>query len=307
MSFVQRAITIVITAGPASVDNPNPITFGPNKQNTLTLAGHRVSANIAWAGGPSQVAAQISIYGMSESDMNTVASLGQLLYGNNLNQVSILAGDAEAGMSLVFQGTLQTAFVNTSASPRVSFDMTATTGHGLAMNPIPPASFGGAASVATIMANFAEVGGLAFENNGVATILSNPYFPGTLFTQIKSCARAANINFAIDPVKGGFNGGTLAIWPKYGFRGGAATPINPQTGMIGYPRYTAPGIDVDMLFNPTLLFAGQLNVTSSLQPACGIWNIYSMSHNIESITPGGDWMTTVQCFSPQNFARLGAG
>jgi hypothetical protein len=61
-----------------------------------------------------------------------------------------------------------------------------------------------------------------------------------------------------------------------------------------------------MLFNPTLLFAGQLNVTSSLLPACGIWNIYSMSHNIESITPGGDWMTTASCFSPQNLAGLGA-
>ena len=37
--YIERAITVIITAGPKSDNNPNPITFGPNNQNTLTLAG----------------------------------------------------------------------------------------------------------------------------------------------------------------------------------------------------------------------------------------------------------------------------
>jgi hypothetical protein len=297
--LAQRAITVVITAGPKSESNPNPITFGPNKQNTLTLAGYRVSAVIDYPGGASSVSAQISVYGMNLSDMNTLASLGQPQYRNNLNQVSILAGDAENGMSLVFQGTLQAAIPNFSAAPRVGFDMTAFGFYDIMMTPVPPASFGGAANVATIMASFAANAGLGFENSGVSVVLSNPYFPGTLGQQIKACARAANINFILDPTKGPT--GTLAIWPKNGVRSGTVGSIGPQTGMIGYPRYAIYGIDVDMLFNPNLVFGGQLKVASSLGPANGTWAIYQITHQIESLTPGGDWLTTVSCWSPQNF------
>src|SRR5271155_5196398 len=141
MTFlIQRAITVIITAGPNS-----GVTFGPNKDNILTLAGYRVSASIDYPGGASSVSAQVSIYGMNLSDMNTLASLGNFAYQNNNNQISILAGDATNGMSLVFQGILQTAVINTSAAPKISFDMTAFTNYGLAMQPIPPASYGGAA------------------------------------------------------------------------------------------------------------------------------------------------------------------
>lgn len=298
MTFlVQRAVTVVITAGPNS-----GVTFGPNKQNTLTLAGYRVSAAIDYPGGASSVSAQISIYGMNLSDMNALASLGQYLYQNNLNQISILAGDATNGMSLVFQGILQTAVINTAAAPKISFDMTALTNYGLAMTPIPPASFSGAASVATIMETLAASNALGFENNGVTAVLSNPYFPGTFTQQVMACKRAANINAVIDPTKSSSgNVGTLAIWPKNGIRTTTTASVSPQTGMIGYPRYTAYGIDVDMLFNPNLIFGGQLQVASSLAPACGTWAIYQISHQIESLTPGGDWMTTASCWSQQNW------
>lgn len=293
MSIIERAITIVITAGANS-----GVTFGPQKQNTLTLAGYRVSASIDYPGGASTVSAEVSVYGMNNSDMNALASLGQLNYANNLNTITILAGDADSGMSIAFQGILQSAVVNTAGSPKISFDMTAYGFYDIALTPVPPSSFGGAASVATIMAQLAELGGFGFENNGITAVLSNPYFPGDVISQIKACARHANINYFIDPTKG--VNGTLAIWPKNGYRGGAAVPVAPPPDgtMIGYPRYTQYGVDVDMLFNPNLLFGGLIKLTSSLQPACGTWAIYTLSHFIESITPNGDWMTTISCWSP---------
>lgn len=300
MSYVQRAVTVVITAGPITANTPAgyvPATFGPNRSNTLTLAGYRASCEIDYAGGTALASMQASIYGMNLSDMNALASVGNLVYTNNNNQISILAGDSNSGMSLVFQGTMQDAVINASASPNVSFEITAFGGYDLMMNPVPPSSFSGAANVAQIMTDLASQGRMGFENNGVASVLSNPYFPGTLMQQIRSCARAANISYFIDPKKG--PNGTLAIWPKNGFRGGPATPVSAQTGMIGYPRYTAQGIDVDMLFNPTLLFGSQINVTSMLAPACGLWNVYSLNHSIESITRNGDWITSVSCFSPK--------
>lgn len=298
MSFVQRAITVVITAGPNT-----GITFGPSRENTLVLKGYRVSATIDYAGGVSMAWAQISVFGMNMSDMNALSSIAQPYYFGNKNVVSILAGDAESGMSLVFHGNLQQAVVNMAQAPAISFDMTAYSWYDLAMTPVPPASFSGAADVATIMSSIAAANGMLFENNGVSAVLSNPYFPGTALQQIKDCAQAAGINYVIDPVKAGQTGGpggngTLAIWPRFGNRAGKPPLISPQTGMIGYPRYTAYGIDVDMLFNPNLLFGGELQVQSSLTPACGTWTIYSISHSIECITKDGDWLTTASCWKP---------
>jgi hypothetical protein len=178
-------------------------------------------------------------------------------------------------------------------------------GYGIMMTPVPPSSFSGAASVATIMASFAEQAGMGFENNGVTAVLSNPYFPGTLGSQIKACARHANINFMIDPTKGA--NGTLAIWPKNGYRGGAAVPVSAKTGMVGYPRYTQYGIDVDMLFNPNLVFGGLVDVTSELQAACGTKAIYTMVHEIECLTPNGEWLTSVSCFDPALFGLATGG
>ena len=238
---------------------------------------------------------------MNESDMNTVASIANISYAMNLNSISILAGDAQNGMSLIFQGILQTAVIDFSASPQVGFNMTAYAGYGAAMTPIPPASFSGAANVVNIMQSLATTGGLAFENNGVTGVLSNPYFPGTLLDQIKACARHANINFVIDPTKG--TNGTLAIWPKFGFRNNSPVPtISPRTGMVGYPIYSAAGIDIQAIFNPTFTFGGRVNVQSSLAPASREWTIYSLYHSIESLTPDGDWFTSAQCWSNAQFA-----
>jgi hypothetical protein len=244
---------------------------------------------------------------MALSDMNALASIGPTqIYASNNNMVSILAGDANSGMSLIFQGVLQTAVIDFNQAPQVAFIMSAVTGYGLAMNPIPPSSFAGAANVAEIMSGFALQGNMAFENNGVNVVLSNPYFPGTLLDQIKACARHANINYTIDPTTGqiGAHIGTLAIWPKNGYRKGTPASVGPTTGMVGYPSYSVYGVDVTMQFNPTLLYAGQLNVQSSLAPANKTWVIYGLNHSIESITPNGDWFTQVSCFSPQLYGAI---
>lgn len=298
-SFVERAITVVITAG---TGNLKPVGFGPNHTNTMTLAGYRVSAEIVWPGGTALPECQCTVYGMNLSDMNAISSIGQMTkaYAMNKNTLSILAGDAVNGMSLVFQGILQDAIIDFDGAPQVGFVMTAYGGYDIAMIPVPPSSFRGSASVVNIMQSLATQGALGFENNGVTGVLSNPYFPGTIGDQIKACARDAGINFLIDTTKG--TNGVLAIWPKFGYRAGTPPTISPQTGMKGYPNYTANGVDLEMLFNPTLRFGGRITVQSSLQPACGTWNIYSLYHSIESITPGGDWFTTAQCWSNANFA-----
>jgi hypothetical protein len=64
--------------------------------------------------------------------------------------------------------------------------------------------------------------------------------------------------------------GILAIWPKFGSRGGAIPLIAPPPlgGMVAYPTYSALGIDVQTLYTPSIGFGRQVQVQSSLQAAC---------------------------------------
>jgi hypothetical protein len=306
MSFTEKAITIVITGNTDPANNqlgssaPAPARFGPNKLNTLTLAGYRVSVTISIAGPSSGPQANIAIYGMNLSDMNALAALGNLTYAYNNNTVSVIAGDNEVGTSLVFEGNMTDAAMDFNAVPEVCFNITAYTTLGLSMIAVPVSSFGGAAQVSTIMSQFAMAGNYIFENNGVTSVLSNPYFAGTLQQQIQECARAANINWIIDATTSntaliGANQGTLAIWPKYGIRNKTPITISPTTGMVGYPTFSNYSMNVTMEFNPTILFGAPINVQSSLSAANKTWHVYGIQHSIESQTNNGDWFTTVTC------------
>jgi hypothetical protein len=120
-------------------------------------------------------------------------------------------------------------------------------------------------------------------------MLSNPYFHGTAWEQAKACAKAANISFSVEM-------GKLVIWPRNSFRKEAGpVKVSPETGMIGYPAFGGNGIVVATLFNPDVRLGGQIDVTSDLTPACGIWNIYGIVHSLESETPEGQWFTQLSC------------
>jgi len=156
------------------------------------------------------------------------------------------------------------------------------------INPVAPSSYTGATSAATIMQTLAGQMGLAFENNGVDTQLSNPYLPNTLVEQSKSVQKAANIDVYVE-------GSTMAITPKGVPRGGLAPLITPQTGLVGYPTIDKFGINFQCFFTPGIRFGGQVQVQSDVPKANGVWRVYSINHMLESERPGGKWHSRVAC------------
>jgi hypothetical protein len=93
--------------------------------------------------------------------------------------------------------------------------------------------------------------------------------------------------------------GILAIWPKFGSRGGAIPLIAPPPlgGMVAYPTYSALGIDVQTLYTPSIGFGRQVQVQSSLQAACGVFTVVGLRHQLECEMPGGKWFSTVNCYT----------
>lgn len=289
MAFTKKILEATISLAASGSNTQQPQFEGGG--NTVTLSGLRMSAHISKAGGPSDSRMELTIYGMTESKMNQLSTLGMQINLVPKNSVVLQAGDEE-GLSTVFQGYILSAYADFTASPQVSFKISAHTGLPDATIPTPVSSIKGSGDVATLLSGLAATMGLAFENSGVTAKLSNPYYTGSPKVQAQAIAKDAGISMIID-------NGKLAIWPKNGSRNGQVPLISPETGMIGYPTYTAYGIMLKCLFNPSIGFGQKIKVESRLKPACGEWAIYGMDYDLECQVPKGKWEITLLAYNPK--------
>ena len=289
-SFVRRRIDVMLTLGQGgAAAQPGPGNAG----DTVTARGLRVSAQISKVGGNSQGTLALRVYGMSESTMNKFSAVGGLpVVVQSNNVVTVLVGDDAQGMNVVYQGTIGGAFIDYNASPAVAFVVTGLAALQQAIVPVPATSYRGGADVAGIMATLAKNMGFKFENGGVAGLtLADPYFPGTAYEQAERCAQHAGIHMFVDD-------GTLAIWPAGGARAGSIPLISPQTGMKGYPTMNNLGPVLETLYNPSIRFGAQVKIESRVRPACGMWQVIRLQHNLESEVPDGAWFSHLETARP---------
>lgn len=308
-SFQQKLLNFRITLAQQPANN-QPNVFPDTQSNTINLTGHRARCRITNAQPPAGATADIAIYGLSQSSMDTMATLG--LVGDSIAKATIFVsagatttGDASAatanlvpaaGFPVVFAGTFQLAYGDYNEMPDVPFRIIAQSGLINAVVQAPPTSYTKPTPVATIMQGIASQIGVAFENNGVTATLANPYYPGTLLQQAYQVAYHTPCNVGL------VDGGTkLAIWPIAGSRTSqTAIPlISPSTGMIGYPSFAATGfLVVRMLFNPSVIFGGQIKVQSSIPQANKVWDVMGLDYVLDTLFPGGEWTTIAFCRAP---------
>jgi hypothetical protein len=176
------------------------------------------------------------------------------------------------------------------AQPQGSMIITAMEGLGEAVQGVEATSYSKPVDVATFMANFAQQAGLKFESNGVSVLIPKTYYSGSLRSQMEQAATDAGVYWGIE-------NGTLFIVPRTGFRKGNQIPdINPETGMVGYPSYVSQQIQVKTIFNPAIRFMGQVQITSQIVPKSK-WTVSGLEHDLDSMMPHGNWMSTVTCFN----------
>jgi hypothetical protein len=302
MTFSSKLISIQVQLAQGS-NTSQPNTFAESGTDTTMLSGSRTQVRIENASAPGISIAHVKIWGLTPSLMNQLSALGIAFNQVPGNFITITAGDAVSGMSTVFSGVILNAYGDYQNQPDVPFLIEANSTLSQAVGVAQaPSSFPGTQSAANIMAGIAGQMGLTFENNSVTAQLSNVYLSGSLATQADRLADMANF-------KWGVFGKTLAIWPLNGSRNSSSIPtISPENGMIGYPAFAAFGIVVKTLFNPQLSYGSKVQVNSSV--IAGIasasagnptrptipsqFTILKVDHSLDSLLPGGDWMTTIQ-------------
>lgn len=297
MAIKRKEITIRFTLS----SNPGeaPQTFGPGGSNTVELKGLRSSVRISKVGTPASAVMSMQVWGMRLELMNKLATLGMVYKQIRPNVVTVLAGEEGSPPSVAFIGTIVQAWTDFSHMPDVPFHVEAQTLGYSAVAPAEPSSFEGSVDVVETLKNFASKMELKFENSNNLTGIkvSRSYLWGSMRDQVGVLANAAGIAWCVDD-------GTLAIWPQGKYRKVAVPEISPENGLVGYPGFTAYGITLKTLYNPALVFQGNIKLKTSLAPANidGEWTVFGLDHALDALVPHGEWFTTVTCYNP-NFPR----
>lgn len=273
-----KTLRFVITLGTASFDAAG--------DNQYDVQGLRSIAIIDNAGGVQMSSLRARIYGVPQDVMNMATTLQYRPAGIRPNTVQVYAivGDTQ---TLVFAGNIINAWGNYQGMPDVFLEIQAMAAYFAQTQAAKPRSYKGAIDAAVIFQQIANDMGYTFENNGVSVMLSDVYLASTNLEQARTLARMANVDLYID-------GHVLAITPKNQPRNVPVPEINPTTGLIGYPTFDGVGVNLRVLFNPSIIFGGQIHVSSSVIPANGTWQVVSLAHHLESEKPDGLWMSYVR-------------
>lgn len=283
MSFVERQLAYSFQLGAGD--------FGDGSSDTVELIGLRSSFNVTHAGGNSLAQASMQVWGVPRGIANQVTVLNVTAFPERRNnRVTVKAGDAVGGMAVVFTGTIVECWVEATDPPEVALVVSAASGLFEAAQPAAPTSYAGSVDVATIISGIAVQMGYSFQNCGVTAKLDSPYYPGTLKSQLNAAAEAAHINRTIDDVER-----KVVIWPKGNSITSPSLLISKDTGLVGYPSFTEQGIQFRTIFNPGLSYGQAIEMQSELDPANGAWVVGNVSHNLDSLVPGGQWFTEVEC------------
>lgn len=286
-SFTQKQLRVTMILSGA-----NAIFPGTNS-NTLVLESMRMTANVQ-AVARLATQADVRIYGMKQADMNalTVAWANPPVVLDHLVIVEANNTGKSDGWVQVFKGTIIEAQPDYRAMPDVSFNLLAMTGYFQKINPVPPVSYPQEVDISTVVNDIVALMGDPWTlviGDGVESVLTNPYFYGTLWDQLAQACTAANCDFYVQ-------GDQVLVTAAGQARGSEpAIVLDASSGLIGYPMFERSGLSVNALFDPAFLCGTALEIKSSVPNATGRWYPYSISHKLESLMPRGSWLSQLQC------------
>ncbi len=281
-SFSAKRLKAVITLA----DDSNTV-FDGSGNNTLTIENLRMTATVVISNRQASEL-NLSIYGMLTKDMDALTSAWVSPDSIRDNRITLYADNGN-GYRLIFIGTIIEALPDYKRIPDVPFQIMAKISYFKQIEITPPLSYQGAVDINVIGQGLADKLGLSFVSN-VKSTLTDPYYPGTVFDQLRNACIDARVDFY-------FQGETLVFTPLLQpFTSIPAVVLTPDTGLVGYPIYTRRGLQVTALFDPAYLCGSTIQIQDSKTKGVnGLWYPRSIQFDLSANMPNGPWFATMQC------------
>ena len=218
--------------------------------------------------------ADITIYGMNDSDIAALSTLGYLPFNYNTNKITLYANYVSQPKSLCFVGYIVRAWCDYSDPSRpMHFQCQKTYLDAIAS--AKPINIQGSSSVPGLFSTLASSLGLSLNNNGVTGLIKNAIFDGSLIDQCKSLAKQTSNNCVLDNYK-------MYIAPLKKSLSNLVLQLDSSSGLIGYPTIDAMGIKLKMRYNPVLHIGQYIQLSSKVPKTTGKWYVYDMTSSLNN-------------------------
>lgn len=254
--------------------------------DTFVAEDYRSQVEIDAPGGYEFSTCRLRIYGLDQFDMGRLTVINYQNLDFMRNTVQIEATDNDGQFTVIFLGEIYIAQPDYTGMPDVPFIVEARSGLISSLSPTVTNTFPGAQKVSAIMLQLAREMGLALEDNGVVSTVTDMYLAGSPLQKVQKLAYAARIQYWLLPEEG-----VLAIAPMGVARSSTAVLVDFNTGLVGFPTKTHVGIMFTALYNPAILHGCKIFMEQDVSACNGEWYIISMSHRLDGETPGGAWFT----------------
>jgi hypothetical protein len=231
--------------------------------------------------------ADVIIYGMNESDIAALSTLGYAALKYELNGLNLYANYSDQQKSLCFSGYIVRAWCDFS-DPSRPMHFECQTTYQDALGDVTPTSIKGSVGVVDLFSKFASSLGYSLQNNGVSGLLNNPIFTGSPIDQLKKLSKQTSTTCVADK-------GILKIAPFRYSLSNLELSINSESGLLSYPTIDAWGVKLKIRYDPTLQI-GQYIRLETIVPvpkATGRWYVYDMQSTLSNLHE--PWYTELKC------------
>jgi hypothetical protein len=259
-----------------------------------TSSGLRSTCTMIGSGQPSQMQANIAIYGLPLEKMNQLITFGTQATLIGKNKIKVFAKDGNEPETLIFEGTIQRAFVDGMDQPNVNLKILALGAGWESVMKSEPTSFKNDTDLAQAMQQLAQKMELKFENSlkKPLTVRAGTYLEGAYYQQALELAS----HFKTEGVQIVVERGVLAIWNDGTPRKGSGANVSYRDGtLVGYPAFNEAGPIFTIYFNPNVVLGSSITVESTIKPACGRWYVDHVEYDLASLVPHGPWFLTAYC------------
>lgn len=252
----------------------------------LVVDGFRVQAEIDAPGGYEFSTARLRVYGLERFVMERLTVINYQNLDYMRNSVQVEATDENGQYASIFLGEIYYAQADYRGAPDVPFVIEARSGLIGSLTASPSASYRGPQKISAIMERLAKELNVRLENNGVDMTVTDMTLVGSPLHKIQTLASTNRLQYWYLPEEG-----VLAIAPPGVARKSEPVAYDYTNGVVGWPSKVHNGIIFTALFNPATFHGCKITMESEVSSCNGEWYIISMSHRLDSETPGGAWFT----------------
>lgn len=258
-----------------------------NGTGKKTLEGLATSVSVSKCGFPALNRCTVEINNMRQDDIAAITMTHPFDLKLTRNAMTVKAGIAGEGMSVVFKGDIIRAH-GVYPSPDLGVYVEALSGAYAALTVAEPHTVKDQVSGKSLIRKFAADIGWTVEDEAGARdmMLTDPVLNGSPFEKIQQLGRHMNIQIIPDDEKI-----ILAPW-----HAGIGEPVkvSKHNGLVGYPSFSQYGIQFRAKYSPLFRQGGLVEVESIVPGAKGVWKIIKLEHELQAFGAGAAWETSLE-------------